>query len=127
MTITTSERFETTSSPETYLHQEFPFHDSLLTPESTNSIPTSYINIIDSILNETPLDDESPQSQDEISINDEFSFRNLARDHHTNMIIHCSAKVTGTNAYFDYPPRFDHSQHHRHDPISLDNLIMTKV
>jgi len=56
--MTSSDKFKLTSSPETHLHEEFPFDDSLFVLESTNSIPTSYINIVDSILNEIMFDDE---------------------------------------------------------------------
>jgi len=127
LTIKTGERLEPTLSPKIYLHEEFPFDDTLFTPGSTNSIPASCVNIIDSILNEIPLDDEYFESQDDALIIDEFSLRNSSRDHHTNSVIHCSTKLIGTNAYFDYPPRFDHGWHHCRDPISLDNPIMTKV
>jgi len=58
---------------------------------------------------------------------DQLALTNSFTDHHTSLVIHFSTKVIGANAYFDYPPRFDHGFPHFHEPVPFNNPIATKV
>lgn len=126
-TTMTSERFDPASSHETDFQEEFPFDDTLFTPESTDSIHMSHINIVDASLNETPPDDGPPNFQDDALINDGAITSNSLENHHPKLVIHHPTKEFGIEFCFNSPLRFDPGWHHLCDPIFPDNQIMTRI